>query len=109
MNNILLIIGVGGVLIIAVIVTYQFIQQQTDRQVMMDLVNKQINEEEQKKEFITNYEAYLLEAATKCDFYLSLENRTELLALQLKQVKCNEDLLKKYGLMDSKYDEVTEK
>jgi hypothetical protein len=31
------------------------------------------------------------------------------LALQLKQVKCNEDLLKKYGLMDSKYDEVKEK
>jgi hypothetical protein len=109
MNNILLIIGVAGVLIIAVIVSYQFIQQQIDRQAAIDLVNNQTNEQEQKKEFITNYEAYLLEAATKCDFYLSLENRTELLALQLKQVKCNEDLLKKYGLMDSKYDEVKEK
>jgi len=62
-----------------------------------------------KKEFITKYEAYLLEAATKCDFYLSLENRSELLTLQSKQLKCKEDLLKKYGLMDSKYDEVTEK
>jgi hypothetical protein len=104
MNNILLIIGVGAVSIIAVIVTYQFIQQQIDRQAA-------ISEQNQKKEFITNYEAYLLEAATKCDFYLplSLENRTELLALQLKQLKCKEDLLKKYGLMDSKYDEVTEK
>ena len=111
MNNILLIIGVGAVSIIAVIVTYQFIQQQTDRQAMIDLVNKQINEQEQKGEFITKYEAYLLEASTKCDFYLalSLENRSELLALQIKQLKCKEDLLKKYGLMDSKYDEVTEK
>jgi hypothetical protein len=65
----------------------------------------------EKKGFITNYEAYLLEAATKCDFYtsLSLENRSELLALQLKQIKCREGLLKKYGLMDSKYDEITEK
>lgn len=84
-------------------------QQQTDRQAMIDLVNKQRNEQEQKKEFITKYEAYLLEAATKCDFYLALENRSELLALKLKQLKCNEDLLKKYGLMNSKYDEVTEK
>ena len=49
MNNILLIIGVGAVSIIAVIVTYQFIQQQTDRQAMIDLVNKQINEQEQKR------------------------------------------------------------
>jgi hypothetical protein len=49
MNNILLIIGVGGVLIIAVIVSYQFIQQQIDRQAAIDLVNKSIIEQERKK------------------------------------------------------------
>ena len=50
-----------------------------------------------KGEFITKYEAYLLEASTKCDFYLalSLENRSELLALQIKQLKCKEEIFLK--------------
>lgn len=85
----LAIVGVTGVSIIAGIVAYQFIQQQQDRQVAIDLVNKQKLQEENH----INYQTYLEESIRKCDPLMPPQND-----------KCNQDLRDKYQLDDKKYD-----
>ena len=93
------IIGVAAVLLIAGIVAYQFMQQQSDRQAAIDLVNKQ----SLKAEYSSIYDAYSTEAAEKCSQY---DNPNNLSETTPTQQKCYEDLMDKYGIFDKKYDAV---
>jgi antitoxin component HigA of HigAB toxin-antitoxin module len=103
MNKIFLlaIIGVSAIALIAAIVVFQFIQQQSDRQAAIDTVTDLMTDKPTplQEEFKAKLDMYIKEAAEKCPSSDNINTTTP------EQQKCYEDLIDKYGLLDEKYDE----